>query len=188
MHRQRLLFLTRKREIRGNRPGRRQSSWSARRTGPSRSSGYARRRSLRSGREPRSCWQRRTAKAFGPWRGDSKYRRRGRVARNPNHFCITQSRGGVTALKRTVVRRGIPIDRKDDHNFGAVRSRIRRPDRIERATGADDDHAFARAAPQNRSARWQDTPPPISRVITSQSAFSMTLSRPAGPLRRRNPW
>ena len=30
---------------------------------------------------------------------------------------------------------------------------------IERATGTDDDHAFARAAPRSRSAGWQDIPP-----------------------------
>jgi catechol 2,3-dioxygenase-like lactoylglutathione lyase family enzyme len=45
---------------------------------------------------------------------------RGRSARNPNHFCITLDRRGVAAVKRALAQRGVPIDRTDDHNFGAL--------------------------------------------------------------------
>jgi catechol 2,3-dioxygenase-like lactoylglutathione lyase family enzyme len=44
---------------------------------------------------------------------------RGRKAANPNHFCVSMDGAGVASLKRKLARRRIPIDRRDDHNFGA---------------------------------------------------------------------
>jgi glyoxylase I family protein len=44
---------------------------------------------------------------------------RGERPQNPHHLCFTTTAEGMASLKRRLARRGIPITRADNHNFGA---------------------------------------------------------------------
>jgi glyoxylase I family protein len=41
------------------------------------------------------------------------------TAANPNHFCLTLDREGVASVEAELARRGVPVERRDDHNYGA---------------------------------------------------------------------